>query len=196
MLPLSATATPLGYLRLASVAGPPSPEYAHLPLPATVVMMPAASTLRIRLLPEAFAVEGPLLLRGRPEALNDRYNLEFEDPNDPYVNAQNPGSAYAEEYLIPRGPNGERIWLQQSWRGLLTAPQFSRNLHWFEEIEEASSAACCELLHAIDRCTIPGDLNDCSEWQSNGTRVIKPQRYQGWIGLGVDLGSVTGGCRG
>ena len=51
-LPEPSTATPLGQLRLAPVAGPPSPENRLLPFPAIVVMTPvAASTRRMRLLP-------------------------------------------------------------------------------------------------------------------------------------------------
>ncbi len=150
--------------------------------------------LRIRLLPEAFAIEGPLLLRGRPEALNDRYNLEVEDPDDPYISAEHPGAAHPHEYLIPTGPNGERIWLQETWRGLLTTARFSRNDNMFVDITGASSSACCEALHAIDRCVIPAEINDCSELQADGTRVMKPQRYEGYIALGVDLNTVEGKC--
>lgn len=154
-----------------------------------------ALILRVKLLPKAFAVEWPLQLRGRPDALDDPFNLEAEDPAHPYVDPLNPGQAHAHEILTPVGPNGERIWLEQTWRGLLSAPEFSRNSNEFVVVDEASTAACCQALHAVDRTTIPGEINDCSELQADGTRVIRPQRYQGWVGLGVDFGGVTGGCR-
>src|ERR1700757_221154 len=43
-LPALSTATPTGLLRLALVAGPPSPENPCVPLPATTVRIPAAVT--------------------------------------------------------------------------------------------------------------------------------------------------------
>ena len=49
-LPLPSTATPLGKAKPALVAGAPSPLKPEMPLPATVVMMPEVSTLRMRLL--------------------------------------------------------------------------------------------------------------------------------------------------
>ena len=51
--PIMSTATPHGYIRLASTAGPPSPLYPLSPLPATVVKYETPFTvdsLRIRLL--------------------------------------------------------------------------------------------------------------------------------------------------
>ncbi len=48
-LPAASTATPPGSLRVALVAGPPSPENPTLPLPATVVMIPP-DIFRMRLL--------------------------------------------------------------------------------------------------------------------------------------------------
>src|SRR5438105_13617107 len=60
MIPAGSTHTPSGALRLAAIAGPPSPAYAAVPLPATVVMIPGvpvgtpggrAATLRIRWFP-------------------------------------------------------------------------------------------------------------------------------------------------
>src|SRR5437764_638988 len=50
-LPAASTATSLGILNSAEVAGPPSPLNPSLPLPAIVVMVPAVSTLRIRRFP-------------------------------------------------------------------------------------------------------------------------------------------------
>ena len=47
-LPTPSTATPAGKNSRAAVAGPPSPLKPLLPVPATVVMTPAVSTLRIR----------------------------------------------------------------------------------------------------------------------------------------------------
>jgi hypothetical protein len=48
-LPAASNATPVGWLRLALVAGPPSPEKSSAPVLATVVMMPVvAATLRTR----------------------------------------------------------------------------------------------------------------------------------------------------
>lgn len=49
-LPAMSRSMPHGCFKLAAVAGPPSPEAPNSPLPATVVMIPDASTLRIRLL--------------------------------------------------------------------------------------------------------------------------------------------------
>ena len=43
--------TPCGLLRLAAVAGPPSPPKPAVPSPAIVVIVPLADTLRTRLLP-------------------------------------------------------------------------------------------------------------------------------------------------
>src|SRR3989442_1732064 len=40
LLPLASSATPVGTLRLALVAAPPSPAKLLMPLPATVVMIP------------------------------------------------------------------------------------------------------------------------------------------------------------
>ena len=47
-LPALSTATPKGKSSCASVAGPPSPPNPLRPVPATVVIVPVASTLRIR----------------------------------------------------------------------------------------------------------------------------------------------------
>ena len=47
MLPAPSTATPVGDLSWAAVAGPPSPPKPNL-MPATVVMLPEGSTLRMR----------------------------------------------------------------------------------------------------------------------------------------------------
>src|SRR6266545_2152221 len=58
-LPAPSTATPpqgrlqFPRVRAALVAGPPSPEYSGLPLPATVVMIPLGEILRMRLLRES-----------------------------------------------------------------------------------------------------------------------------------------------
>ncbi len=152
-----------------------------------------ALVLRVKLSPGAFAVDWPLQLRGRPEALDDPFNLEVEDPD-------HPGQVHPHEFLTPVGPNGERVWLEQTWRGLLSAPEFSRNSNAFLEIAGASNEDCCHGLHAIDRTAIPAEINDCSELQADGSRVIKPQRYRGWVALGVDFSGVPngtqGGCRG
>ncbi len=45
--PAPSTSRSMGLSSLAAVAGPPSPEYPNLPVPATVVMTPEVSTLRI-----------------------------------------------------------------------------------------------------------------------------------------------------
>ena len=47
-VPSGATATPWGLESMAEVAGPPSPLNPGVPVPATVVMMPLASTRRTR----------------------------------------------------------------------------------------------------------------------------------------------------
>ena len=49
--PTLSTATYDGDHSSAEVAGPPSPEYAVAPVPATVVMMPEVDTRRIRWFP-------------------------------------------------------------------------------------------------------------------------------------------------
>ena len=49
-LPKVSTVSPTGPYKLALVACPPSPEKLKLPLPATVVIIPLVSTLRMRLL--------------------------------------------------------------------------------------------------------------------------------------------------
>src|ERR1035441_6326372 len=49
-LPKASKAMPSGFDRLALKAKPPSPAYAAVPFPTTVVMVPLASTLRMRLL--------------------------------------------------------------------------------------------------------------------------------------------------
>lgn len=46
--PASSTVTSAGKLSWADVAGPPSPAYPAVPLPATVVMTPSGSILRTR----------------------------------------------------------------------------------------------------------------------------------------------------
>jgi hypothetical protein len=52
MFPVLSMAIPVGSLSEAEVAGPPSPENAWFPFPATVVIIPVpASTRRIRLFP-------------------------------------------------------------------------------------------------------------------------------------------------
>ena len=51
--PAASKANPRGPFKLAAVAGPPSPLYPAVPLPATVVMILLLSTLRTRLLPRA-----------------------------------------------------------------------------------------------------------------------------------------------
>ena len=48
MSPLSSAATPCGVFRLADVAAPSSPLDPATPVPATVVMIPLTSTLRMR----------------------------------------------------------------------------------------------------------------------------------------------------
>ena len=48
-LPAPSRATPKGKAKLALVAGPPSPLNPEMPFPATVVMIPEVSTLRMRL---------------------------------------------------------------------------------------------------------------------------------------------------
>ena len=50
-LPAPSIARPPGSFSCALVAGPPSPEKPFVPSPATVVMIPAGKTLRMRLLP-------------------------------------------------------------------------------------------------------------------------------------------------
>jgi hypothetical protein len=52
-LPSASAATPKGLYSWALVATPPSPENPGVPIPATVVMMPVASTRRMALLPRS-----------------------------------------------------------------------------------------------------------------------------------------------
>ena len=56
----------MGNSRLALVAAPPSPEYPGVPLPATVVMMPLVSTLRMRLLYESAIYRLPEASKATP----------------------------------------------------------------------------------------------------------------------------------
>jgi hypothetical protein len=59
--PALSTATPCGWPSSAPMAGPPSPEYPYVPFPATVVMAPAALTMRIALLAESAMKRSPAL---------------------------------------------------------------------------------------------------------------------------------------
>src|ERR1700722_19937338 len=59
--PAASTATPKGTID-AAIAGPPSPELPGTPLPANVVMTPAAETLRIRALLASATYRLPSLL--------------------------------------------------------------------------------------------------------------------------------------
>src|SRR5258706_374085 len=52
-LPAASTSTASGKHNSALVAGPPSPEKPACPLPATVLIVPLVSTLRIRWSPES-----------------------------------------------------------------------------------------------------------------------------------------------
>ena len=47
-MPALSTTTPRGRFSCADVAGPPSPLSPAVPLPATVLMLPSAATLRTR----------------------------------------------------------------------------------------------------------------------------------------------------
>lgn len=142
--------------------------------------------LRVRLLPAAYEVGWPFQLIGRPEGTDDPYDLTVEDPD-------NPGGAHPFEILTPVGPQGERIWTEKSWRGLNTHPAFSRgSLRWNDV--GGSNQSCCGCLRAIDQTEILAEINDCSELQWDGSRILKPQRYGGFVGLSVDFAGVVGGC--
>src|SRR5262249_6910338 len=69
MFPAESSATPEGEVSWAAVAGPPSPEKPELPSPpepATVVMMPAEFTLRMRLVPGSAMYTFPLVSAASP----------------------------------------------------------------------------------------------------------------------------------
>ncbi len=83
MLFAESTKREVGPFRLASVAGPPSPEYANVPLPAMVEIIPAGVIFRIREFPSSpnsklpapsnTIVEGELIIAeaaGPPSPLN------------------------------------------------------------------------------------------------------------------------------
>src|SRR5436189_4973687 len=53
MLFAESTNREVGPFRLASVAGPPSPEYPNVPLPATVEIIPAGVIFRMREFPSS-----------------------------------------------------------------------------------------------------------------------------------------------
>src|SRR4029079_2842011 len=60
-LPARSTATPAGKLSIALVAGPPSPLNPAVPVPATVVTTPLASTLRTGWAPASAICTAPSL---------------------------------------------------------------------------------------------------------------------------------------
>ena len=68
-LPLLSTATPSGTGISAEVGGPPSPPYPPIPLPAIVVIIPAALTFLIRLLPQSAIYTLPLPSTATPYGL-------------------------------------------------------------------------------------------------------------------------------
>jgi hypothetical protein len=68
-LPDPSTAMPTGTESCALVAAPPSPEKPWVPLPAIVVMIPPAETLRIRLLPVSEMKRLPDPSTATPEGL-------------------------------------------------------------------------------------------------------------------------------
>src|SRR5579883_321353 len=65
-LPLPSSAMPCGVNRSALVAAAPSPAYPAKPVPATVVIVPSAATLRIRLLLVSAMYVLPALSRTTP----------------------------------------------------------------------------------------------------------------------------------
>src|SRR5207248_223186 len=65
--PSAVAATPLGKLSWAAVAGPPSPEKPDVPLPATVVIVPADETRRMRLLLKSAIRKPPSAVAATPE---------------------------------------------------------------------------------------------------------------------------------
>src|SRR5438552_17933212 len=66
-LPVASAATPWGAPRDALVAGPPSPEPALLPLPATVLIIPSRVTFRIRWLPRSAMKRLPAASTATPQ---------------------------------------------------------------------------------------------------------------------------------
>ena len=139
--------------------------------------------LRVRLMPAAYEVDWPLQLIGRPNGgTDDPYDLRVEDPGES-------GVEHRFEILTPVGPSGERVWYEQSWRGLNSARQFSRGVPWQGV---AAVPTCCQSLRAIDQLIIAGEINDCGELQPDGPPVELPQRYQGGVGLGIDWFGVEG----
>src|ERR1039457_3865884 len=79
-LPALSTATSLGWFSSAAVAGPPSPLKPAVPLPATVLIVPAAVTFRMRLLPSAMK-RLPALSTAMPAGWNS--SAEVAGPPSP-----------------------------------------------------------------------------------------------------------------
>ena len=76
VIDLPAGSTPVGNHRLAEVAGPPSPEKPHTPLPATVSMRSMAA----RLMPAmVYQDTGPASFR--PQIFSPRFLLDLSRPN-------------------------------------------------------------------------------------------------------------------
>ena len=64
--PYESTAIPVGPLSVAEVAGPPSPVYPAVPVPATVVMLPSRVTFRTMLFPVSAIYKAPEESTARP----------------------------------------------------------------------------------------------------------------------------------
>ena len=78
---------------MASVAGPPSPEYPCSPAPATVVMVPVeASTLRTAVVLQVGDEEVPMLVERSPMGRGDLGTGTAGPPSPEYPSAPHPAT--------------------------------------------------------------------------------------------------------
>ena len=138
--------------------------------------------LRVKLLPEAFDDERISLMG----SIDDPFDLRVASDEDPAIE-------HPYERLVPLGPNGERVPLKMTWRGLRADRKYSRVEHAdaqgrpsFNEIFTGiNPGTCCDVLNAIDHTFFFGELNNGRELQEDGSAVKKSQRYEGHFGVGV-----------
>src|SRR6185437_9760153 len=88
-LPPESSATSVGLLRPALVAGPLSPEKPATPFPATVLMMPSGVTLRMRWLPVSAMYRLPEESTANPACALERFKAALvaapPSPEKPFV---------------------------------------------------------------------------------------------------------------
>ena len=97
--------TPLGMLIAAAVAGPPSPPYPCVPLPATVVIVPFGHTRLMRLLSSSARMKPP---SGIADALCTKFSCaDVAGPPSPL----NPATPVPATVVIRPSPQTRRIAL-------------------------------------------------------------------------------------